>query len=163
MLADTAPQVTVSGWVPWTIAFGSLAAAATSIVVFFKKVALPFADVVATMRRDFPIIRDIAETFGREGQETISIELRALAANDEVSAANQKALMAGLDSVIAKADLLDLRLKETRHDIIGNVLDLKAGPAEAKTLVDAIVRTSSELQQVREQLQKMQVHPPEDS
>lgn len=155
-----AQSVTVSGWVPLVIALGSLAASCTAIVVFFKRVALPFADVVATMRRDFPIIRDIAETFGSDGQETISAELRALAANDEVSAANQKAMMARLDSVIAKADLLDSKLTETRHKIIGDLTALKAGPAGAMTLIEAIERTSSELQQIRRQLAADQAPEP---
>lgn len=149
------PTLTISGWVPWIIAFGSLAAAGTSIVVFFKKVALPFAELVATMRKDFPVWRDIAETFGAEGQETISTELRALAANDEVSAANQKAMMGQLSSVIAKVDVLDVKLTETRHSIIGDYAALRMGEAGTKTLVESIVDASNRLEEVTVQLAEL--------
>lgn len=139
------PHIVVSGWVPWIIAAGSVCGAASAIVMFFRRVAVPFAELVSIARRDFPILADIAETFGHGGQETISAELRALAANDETSAANQKAILARLEVVAVK-------LTQTRHDIIGEFAGLKTGPAGAVTLVEAIERTASDLQDVRTQL-----------
>lgn len=146
------PRLVLDGWVWWAAAGTTICSFLVAVVAFFRKVALPLAELVAAMKKDLPVLRDIAETFGERGEETISAELRALAANDEISAANQKAMLARLDAVAAKADTIEAKLSETRHSIIGDITALRAGAAGTVTLVEQLERTSSSLQEVRTQL-----------
>lgn len=161
--AADAPEVAVSGWPAIIILVGSVSTAAVAVVAFFRKVAFPLADLVAEIRRDFPVWSDIAQQFGEAGQETISRELRALAANDEVSAANQQIILDRLDNVIATTDSLDRKLSDTRHNIIGDYAALGIGATAASNLVDAIERTASRLQDVQSRLQTLEQRlPPEE-
>lgn len=145
------PQVTVSGWIPWVIAVGSLCGAGTAIVVFFRKVAIPFAEVVATMRQDFPVWVAIAERYGLEGRETLTAEIQSLVSNGETLTEIQQHMLDRLEG-------LDTKLSDTRHDIIGDIASLKAGPAGARTLIDRLEQVSRDLQQVQARLDA----PPED-
>jgi hypothetical protein len=160
--AGTDPTLSVHGWLATAIALGALATASVAAVAFMTKVMLPMITAVAEMRRDYPVWVKIAEKFGSAGGETISTELRALASNDEVASANQRAMMAQLETVITQQKTLDARvgsldekLKDTRHSIIGAYATLEMSAAGSRTLVDAIVKTSEDLQAVRVELGKL--------
>jgi hypothetical protein len=153
LLAEAGPGITVHGWQAWTTLAGTTVAAVMSILYLFRKVVFPMTDGLRTLG-------DIADKFGEAGHETISMELRALAANDEVAAANQRAMMAQLETVIAQQKASDAKLSETRHKIIGEFATLGASAAGARTLVEAIVKTSEDLQLVRRELAQLE-RPPE--
>lgn len=55
----------------------------------------------------------------------------------------------------AKVAALDVKLSETRHDIIGKVAVVRGTVDGASTLVDAIVATAEELRAVREDLARL--------
>lgn len=144
------------GWVAFVVLLGSVAAAGSAVAVFIRKVIGPLVDSVAELRRDWPVLVDIATRFSNDGQETITTELRALASNDELSAANQRAMMAQLDTVIAQVGTLDTKLSDTRHKWLGDVAGLQASTAASMTMVEAIVKTSEDLQAVRQELHLLQ-------
>ena len=150
------PTLVVSGWVSWVLISGSIATALLAGVAFLTKIALPLANVVSQIQRDFPVWADIAEKFSdHNGGETISRELQALASNDELAAANQRAMMAQLETVITQVKATDEKLSDTRHKVIGEFATLRMAAGGAATLVEAIVNTSRDLQEVRSELQSL--------
>lgn len=151
-----APSLIVDGWMAWLLTIGSLATAVVALWTLFRKVLLPAATIVAEIQRDYPVWTGIAEKFvSTEGQETLSLKLEALAANDDLAAANQRTMMAQLETVIAQARLTDEKLSDTRHKVIGEFAILRSADGAARSLVDAIRATSDELVSTRADLVKV--------
>lgn len=170
LAAGSGPQVVVSGWWTWLLVGGAAATAIVAIVTFLTKVMLPLMDAVSEIRRDYPVWTEIADRFGDEGRETISMELRALASNQEVSVVNQQTLMAQqqaqmaqLQTVIETTARTDEKLSETRHKIIGEFQTLRTLEFGAETIVDVLVKTHQELMALREALADVSVDKPTSS
>lgn len=155
MLAADSPSIALNGWVLWAATVGSLCTAGLAMAGFWRKVLHPMLKVGAVIEENFPVWVAIASRYGEEGHETITAELQALSANDAIAAANSKAMLARLDSVSSKVELIDVKLTATRHDIIGDIAALSAVDAGATTLVEQMERTSRDLQEVRQKLAEL--------
>lgn len=149
----------LAGWLGFVVALGTVATALTAVAVFTRKYLAPGAKAMVATAEAMRVMYDIADRFGSDGHETISAELRALAANDEVSAKNQQEMLDRLRQLSHDNKLLDTKLSETRHSVIGQFADLKMGGEATLTIVEALERTSKRLLEVEERL-RMDQPPP---
>lgn len=155
VLGADGPTFTLGGWVAWIIAAGGLAGAITAITVFTRKVLLPGVRALFVAGESMRVMAGIAERFGADGHETISAELQALVANDELSAENQQEMLIRLSAIANTTEVIDKKLTETRHKIIGEFATLKLGGQTTLSVVEAIERTSMTLREVKEDLRTL--------
>lgn len=142
-------------WWAFIVALGTLATALTALTVFSRKVLAPGAKSAIAIAEAMRVMYDIAKRFGDDGHETISAELRALVVNDEESARNQQEMLERLRQLSHDNKVLDAKLSETRHSVIGQFADLKMGGETTLTVVEALERTSTMLLDVKNDLRTL--------